>query len=327
MEQVAANQAPVEGPLLKNMIDLGTEATWSSSNLNFRGAGEQVLEDQAVVDDPLLKDRAAVEAPSLKDLIDLGAEDNHGLCNFVLNSGGAGGRDTHDLWFTQDTHLLQYTGFLLPPDLPSLPESDNKDPPTYVPTPLKFSTYSPGYATSPPQIHPSSYSYAPSSPRYTSSSPSDAPTLPKFSIFRLGHASSPLQPNSTGNQVTQGTQGALPDKPKQPPFDTGYDDLSPNRSIIKSRSDNIRPESLVTVDENPRGHTRRDFPVATCSTGVTTKAGGHPVKVMGQSRSSSSSRVEVEGLPLDQVHTRRGALLVSAAILLSPRAPRRGGGG
>ena len=85
MEQVAAkqvveDQAPVEDPLLKDLIDLGTEATWSPSNLNTGGAGEQV-----VVDASLLKDRAAKEVPLPKDLIHLGAEDNHGLSIFHLN--------------------------------------------------------------------------------------------------------------------------------------------------------------------------------------------------------------------------------------------------
>ena len=71
-EQVGQNQVPVEDHLPKDLIDLGTEATRSSSNLNSGGAGEQALEDQAVVDAPPLKDRAAVEAPPPKDLIDLG---------------------------------------------------------------------------------------------------------------------------------------------------------------------------------------------------------------------------------------------------------------
>ena len=119
----------------------------------------------------------------------------------------------------------QYTGFPSPPDLPSLPESDNEEPPTYTPTPLKFSNSSPGYAPSSPQIHPSSYDYAPSSPRYSPSSPFDAPTSPKFSLFSLGYAPSPLQPNAIGNQVTQGIQVALSNKPQQPPLHTGYNDL------------------------------------------------------------------------------------------------------
>ena len=61
VKQVVEDQAPVEDSLLKDMIDLGMEATWLLSNLNSGGAGEQAME--AVVVAPLLKDRAAVEAP------------------------------------------------------------------------------------------------------------------------------------------------------------------------------------------------------------------------------------------------------------------------
>ena len=157
---------------------------------------------------------------------------------------------------------------------------DNEEPPTYAPTPLKFSTSSPGYAPSSLQIHPSS--------------PFNAPTSPKFSLFSLCYAPSPLQPNPICNQVTQGVQVALSDKPQQPPFDTGYDNLSPSRSDIENRSDNIGPESPSTIDGDPKAPTRIDFPFATGSTGVTTKTGGRPVKVMGRSRPSSSSRVEAE---------------------------------
>ena len=45
-----------------------------------------------MVYDPLLKYQAAKEAPLPKDLIHLGAEDNHGLGMFNLNSGGTGGQ-------------------------------------------------------------------------------------------------------------------------------------------------------------------------------------------------------------------------------------------
>ena len=60
-KQVVEDQAPVEDSPLKDMINLGMEATWLLSNLNSGGAGEQAME--AVVVAPLLKDRAAVEAP------------------------------------------------------------------------------------------------------------------------------------------------------------------------------------------------------------------------------------------------------------------------
>ena len=76
-KQVMEEQPPVEDPLLKDLIDLVTEAIWLSSDLNFGGAGEQVLQDQATVEDPLLK-----------DLIDPGTEATWSSSN--LNSGGAG---------------------------------------------------------------------------------------------------------------------------------------------------------------------------------------------------------------------------------------------
>ena len=114
-----------------------------------------------------------------------------------------------------DPHSAPQPPFL---DLPSSPDSDNEDPSTYVPSPMKFSTFSPGYAPSPPQIHPSSYNYAPSSPRYSPSSPFDAPTSPKFSIFSIGYAPSPRQPKSIGKQTTHGIQMVRPDKSQQPPF-------------------------------------------------------------------------------------------------------------
>ena len=77
INEVVEDQAPVEVPLLKDLIDLGTETTWSSFNtfpthdshglgkldLNSGGAGELVVEDWAAVDAPRPKDRAAVEAP------------------------------------------------------------------------------------------------------------------------------------------------------------------------------------------------------------------------------------------------------------------------
>ena len=111
-------------------------------------------------------------------------------------------------------------------------------------------------APSPPQIHPSNYNHA--------------------------------------SQVTQGVQVALSDKPQQPPFGTEYDDLSSSRSDIENRSDKVGPESLVTGSRDPKAPTRPDFPFATGSTGVTLKPGGWPVKVIGQSGSSSSLRVEAE---------------------------------
>ena len=62
-KQVVEDQAPVEDSPLKDMINLGMEATWLLSNLNSGGAGEQAVEDQAVVDAPPLKDRAAMGPP------------------------------------------------------------------------------------------------------------------------------------------------------------------------------------------------------------------------------------------------------------------------
>ena len=81
------------------------------------------MEDPAVVDAPLLKDRAAGEAPLPKELIDLGVEDNHGIGKLDLTEVAifkvaaekpdgktAENQETHDLWFTQDTHLLLTEG-------------------------------------------------------------------------------------------------------------------------------------------------------------------------------------------------------------------------
>ena len=50
----------------------------------------------------------------------------------------------------------------------------------------------------------------------------------------------------------------------------------------------------MTVGGDPKTPTRPDFPFNTGSTGLTLKPGDRSVKVMGQSGSSSSSRVEVE---------------------------------
>ena len=67
----------------------------------------------------------------------------------------------------------QYTGFPSPLDLPSLPESDDEEPPTYNSTPLKYSASGPGYVPSRPQNHPPSPIYAPT---FASTSPTYAPT-------------------------------------------------------------------------------------------------------------------------------------------------------
>ena len=49
------------------------------------------------------------------------------------------------------------------------------------------------------------------------------------------------------NHETQGVQVALPNKPQQPPLDTEYDYLSSGMSDIENRSDNVGPESSVTI--------------------------------------------------------------------------------
>ena len=50
----------------------------------------------------------------------------------------------------------------------------------------------------------------------------------------------------------------------------------------------------MTVGGDRKAPTRPDLPFTTSSTGVTLKPGGRPVKVRGQSESSSSSRAEAK---------------------------------
>ena len=111
--------------------------------------------------------------------------------------------------------------------------------------------------------------------------------------------------------MTRGSQEALPNKPKQPTFDTG---LSPSRPDIKKRSDNIRPEPSVTIDGNLKGPIRLNFPLANGSTGGTTKPGDHPVKVTGQSRPSSISRVDPEAVATRSTLHREGVLSKSRQL-------------
>ena len=112
-KQVYEDQAAVEAPLLKDLIDLGAEVTWPSLNAfstqdNTTAAGIQVAGKPSWPALPIpypsinkvLEDQAAVEAP----LLDLGAEvtwsspnifstqDNHVLGKFDLIYGGAGGQ-------------------------------------------------------------------------------------------------------------------------------------------------------------------------------------------------------------------------------------------
>ena len=120
-------------------------------------------------------------------------------------------------------------------DLPSLSESDNEEPLTYAPTPLKFSTSSLGYAPPSLQFHPSSYNYAPPSPRYNPSSPTEAPTSPEFNRFGLGYAPSPLQPNTVGHQVMVGWDPKAPTRPDSP-FATGSFGaiVNPGNRLVKA---------------------------------------------------------------------------------------------
>ena len=213
----------------------------------------------------------------------------------------------------------QYNGFPSPLDLQSLADSDNEEPPTYAPTPLKLSTSSPGYAPSSRHFHPSTHNHAPPLPWYSPSSHRRA-LVGQAAAVRHCREPGPGQASvdggrerkpgwaSGGRSWEQGGPQLHPSSPTNaltlPEF---------NRFSLGYTPSPLQPNTVggqITVGGDPKGPTRPSFHFANGPTGAILKLGDRPVKATGQSGLSSSSRLEAEvkdvrvkkGLRVDIAH-------------------------